>query len=335
MKPAMFYQRLDNDRVECLLCFHKCIIAEGRRGFCRVRENQKGRLYSLVYGKVYSWQFAEIEKDGMYHLLPGTRLLALATAGCNFRCKHCHNWSLTQVGPEDISYHEWSPYEVVERAIRGGARTISGTINEPTIFYEYLLDIAKLSKERGLKMQFHTNGGISPEPLRYLLRYMDGVVVDLKGWTEEFYREILAAELGPVLETMKIIRQEGVWMEITNLVIPTLNDDMGDIRRMCEWIMENLGPDVPLHFTRFSPAYRLRHLPSTPIETLEMAHKIATETGLNYVTIGNVPGHRQNSTFCPGCKKRLIHRIHFSVLANNIEDGRCMFCGYEVAGVWE
>ena len=299
-----------------------------------MRENRDGKLYTLVYGKVYSYQVAPIEKDGMYHLLPGTRLLALATASCNFRCKHCHNWTLTQVGPEDISYRKWSPEEVVETAIRRGARTISGTINEPTIFYEYLYDIAKIARKEGLKFQFHTNGSISPEPLRTLLKHTDGVVVDLKGFTEKFYREIASAELEPVLETLKIIREEGVWLEITNLVIPTLNDEVDDIRRMCEWIKENLGPDVPLHFTRFSPAYKLTHLPRTPIETLEAARKIAMEIGLNYVTIGNVPGHKHNSTFCPGCEKRVIHRIHFTVLENNIEDGRCRFCQYKIPGIW-
>jgi pyruvate formate lyase activating enzyme len=335
LKEAMFYRKLSDNSVQCYLCFKKCIIAEGGRSFCRVRENREGKLYSLVYGKVYSWQVAPIEKDGMYHLLPGTRLLALATASCNFRCKQCHNWTLTQVGPEDISYRKWSPEEIIETAIRKGAKTISGTINEPTIFYEYLLSIFRLAREKGLKTQFHTNGGISPEPLRKLLKYTDGVVVDLKGFTERFYRETLSAELEPVLKTLKIIREEGVWLEITNLVIPTLNDDMRDIRRMCQWIKENLGEDVPLHFTRFSPSYRLTHLPPTPIKTLEAAHKIAVETELNYVTIGNVPGHRFNSTFCPGCEKRLIHRAHFTVLSNHIEDGKCQFCGHQIPGVWQ
>ncbi len=335
LKEAMFYQKLEDNKVQCQLCFLKCIIPEGKIGICRVRENIGGNLYSLVYGKIFSWQVAPIEKDGMYHLLPGSKLLALATVGCNFRCKNCQNWTLTQVGPENRRYNKWSPKEVVELAIRKGARTISGTINEPTIFFEYLYSIAKEAREHGIKMQFHTNGGISPEPLRKLLKYMDGVVLDLKGFTEEFYREILFAELEPVLETLKIIKEEGVWLEITNLIIPTLNDNMNDIRRMCEWIKENLGADVPLHFTRFSPAYRLRHLPPTPIRTLEEARKIALEIGLNYVTIGNVPGHRYNSTFCPGCGKRLIHRIHFTVMSNKIEEGKCRFCQHKIPGIWQ
>lgn len=334
VKEAMFYQRTPDSKIRCQLCFRRCVIGNGKRGFCRVRENRDGKLYSLVYGRIYSWQVAPVEKDGMYHLLPGSKLLALATASCNFRCKHCHNWTLTQVGPEDISYENYSPEEVVETAIRSGARIISGTINEPTIFYEYLYDIAKLAKKRGIKFQFHTNGGISPGPLSELLKYTDGVVVDLKGFTEKFYREICSAELEVVLETLRIIRQKNVWLEITNLVIPTLNDDPEDIRRMCRWIKENLGPEVPLHFTRFSPEYKLTHLSRTPIETLEKAHRIAKEVGLHYVTIGNVPGHRYNSTFCQSCQKRLIHRIHFTVLSNDIKDGRCKFCQHRVPGVW-
>jgi pyruvate formate lyase activating enzyme len=335
LKEAMFYQELSNNKIQCQLCFRKCIVPEGKRGFCRVRENRDGKLYSLVYGRIYSWQVAPIEKDGMYHLLPGTKLLAIATASCNFRCKHCHNWTLTQVGPEDISYHKLSPEEVVEEAIKRGAKTISGTINEPTIFYEYLYDIAKLAKKKGLKMQFHTNGGVNPEPLRALLKYIDGVVVDLKGFTEKFYAKISFAELDAVLKVLKIIKEEGVWLEITNLIIPTLNDNLEDIRKMCEWIKKNLGEDVPLHFTRFSPDYKLMHLPPTPIKTLEKAYRIAKDVGLHYVTIGNVPGHTNNSTFCPKCGKRLIHRIHFQVLKNNIVKGKCKFCKYKISGVWK
>jgi len=332
---ARHWVNLDGETVLCRLCFRKCTIAEGQRGFCRVRENRGGTLYTLVYGKTYSWQVAPIEKDGMHHLLPGSRLFALATASCNFRCSFCHNWTLTQVGPEDISYRSWSPEEVVEAAIRSGAQTISGTMNEPTIFFEYLYDIAKLAREKGLKVQFHTNGGMSPEPLRELLKYTDGVVVDLKAFTAEFYRGIAFAEMEPVLNTLKIIREKGVWLEIVNLIIPTLNDDMENIREMCLWIRDNLGTDVPLHFTRFFPAFRLTRMPPTPIVTLEQARAIALEVGLEFVTIGNVPGHEANSTFCPECGEILIKRVHFSVLANHIEDGECKFCGRQIPGVWE
>ncbi|MBT9133101.1 MAG: AmmeMemoRadiSam system radical SAM enzyme [Dehalococcoidia bacterium] len=335
LTEARHWARMDGETVQCRLCFRKCIIPEGERGFCRVRVNREGTLYTLVYGKTYTWQFAPIEKDGMYHLLPGSRLLAIATASCNFRCSFCHNWALTQVGPEGRSYREWSPEEVVEAAIRDGARAISGTMNEPTIFFEYLYDIARLARERGLKMQFHTNAGISPEPLRELLQHMDGVVVDLKAFTAEFYQGVAFAEMEPVLNTLRIIREEGVWLEIVNLVIPTLNDDMDKIREMCIWIRDNLGTDVPLHFSRFFPNFKLTRLPPTPIETLEQARAIAIEVGLEFVTIGNVPGHEANSTFCPECGETLIKRRHFEVLANHIEDGKCKFCGHQIPGVWE
>ncbi len=334
-KEAMFYQKLDNNRVLCQLCFLKCIIAEGERGICRVRENQQGKLFTLVYGRPVGLQVDPIELEPMFHMFPGHRNLCVFTASCNFRCKHCQNWHISQRGPEEIRAKNYSPQEVVEEAIRRNCESISFSINEPTIFFEYMYSIAKKAQEKGLLTLFHTNGGISPEPLRKLLKHMDGVVVDLKGFTEEFYREILSAELEPVLETLKIIREEGVHLEIVNLIIPTLNDDPDKIKEMCIWIRDNLGKDVPLHFTRFSPAYRLTHLPFTPNRTLEMAVKIAHEVGLKYVYIGNVPGHKYNSTFCPNCKKRLIHRIHFTVLSNNIEEGKCRFCKYEIPGVWK
>lgn len=334
LKEASFYQKLGVNNVWCQLCFRKCIIPEGSRGFCRVRENIGGKLYSLVYEKTASWQVMQVEKDTMYHLLPGAWVFAIATASCNFRCKQCHNWMITQVGPEELRSQHWPPEEVVERAIRHGCTFISCTVNEPTVFYEYMYDIFRLAKKRGLKTLFRSNGAMRPEPLRKLLKCTDAVSLDLKGFTEKFYQETLSAELEPVLKTLKILKEEGVWFEITNLIIPTLNDDMKDIRRLCEWVKENIGPDVPLHFNRFFPAYRLTRLTPTPIETLEAAYKMARKTGLNYVYIGNVPGHKYNSTFCPKCGKKLIHRVHFAVLSNDIKDKRCGSCGYDIAGIW-
>jgi len=335
LKEARFYQRLDNGQVQCLLCFRKCLIPEGERGFCRVRENRRGRLYSLVYGRPGGLQIDPIELEPMYHMLPGHRNLCVYTASCNFRCKHCHNWHITQRYPEEIKYVHYTPEEVVEIAIKQGCKSISHSINEPTVFYEYMYDIARLAKARGLKTLFHSNGAISPEPLREILRYMDGVTIDLKGFTDEFYQGTSSAELQPVLRTLKIIKQEGVHLEIVNLIIPTLNDDLEKIEQMCLWIKENLGPDVPLHFTRFSPAYKLTDLPPTPVRTLERAREVALEVGLKYVYIGNLPGHEGNSTYCPRCHRRLIHRIHSVVLENNVEKGRCRFCQYKIPGIWE
>ncbi|MHC2995008.1 MAG: AmmeMemoRadiSam system radical SAM enzyme [Candidatus Atribacteria bacterium] len=330
----MLYQKLNDNYIQCQLCFRKCIISEGGRGFCRVRENRGGKLYSLVYGKPIGLQIDPIELEPMYHMIPGHRNLCVFTASCNFRCKHCHNWHISQRGPEELSAINYPPREVVEEAIRLKCKSISHSINEPTIFYEYMYDIVKIAKEKGLLTLFHTNGTLSPQALRALLKYMDGVTVDLKAFDEKFYRETSSAELKPVLKTLKIIKEEGVHLEIVNLIIPTLNDDPGDIRRMCIWIRETLGEEVPLHFTRFSPAYRLNHLPATPIKTLEEAVKIAQGVGLKYVYIGNVPGHKYNSTFCPKCGKKLIHRVHFAVLSNDIKDERCGYCGYDIAGIW-
>jgi pyruvate formate lyase activating enzyme len=299
-----------------------------------VRENQGGRLYNLVYGKPGGLQIDPIELEPMYHMIPGHRNLCVFTASCNFRCKHCHNWHISQQGPEGVRVVEYSPEEVVEEAIRRGCKSISHSINEPTVFYEFMYDVARVAKERGLLTLFHSNGSLSPQPLRRLLKVMDGVTVDLKAFDEKFYQEISSAELEPVLRTLKIIVEEGVHLEIVNLIIPTLNDDLDKIKEMCIWIRDNLGEDVPLHFTRFSPAYKLTKLPYTPVETLEAAREIAHKVGLNYVYIGNLPGHEGNSTFCPKCKKRLVHRIHFAVLSNNVVDGRCGSCGYEIAGIW-
>ena len=332
---ARFWEQLSGQRVRCRLCFLYCVIPDGHRGICRVRENREGRLYTLVYGLLAATPIAPIEKDGMQHALPGTDVLAIATAGCNFHCKQCHNWHITQRGPEDVRAREFTPQEVVDLALRRGARTITGTINEPTIFFEFLYDIAILAREEGLRMQFHTNAAIAEEPLRVLLQRIDQAVVDLKGFCPAVYREYFGGSLDVVLRTLKIIKEEGAWLEISNLVIPTVNDCMDEIRAMSEWILEYLGPDVPLHFTRFHPAFRLTHLPSTPIRTLEKARQIAIEVGINFVTIGNVPGHRYNSTFCPCTGKRLIHRVHFSVVYNRIVDGRSPFSGRQVPGVWE
>ena len=335
-REAMFYRKLGKNRVQCQVCFRECIIDGGRRGFCRNKENRGGVLYNVVYAKPSAVHIDPIEKEPQLHMLPGTEILCLGTAGCNFRCRFCQNWHLSQRPIEEMGYiYDLPPEEVVRIALEKKIPTISFTYNDPISFYEYVYDVAKLAQAKGLKILWHSNGSINPEPLKELLKYTDAVTIDLKGFTDKFYREASSAELEPVLETMKIIKEQGIWLEIVNLVIPTLNDDRKDIKRMCEWIKENLGADTPLHFSRFSPAYRMTHLPPTPIKTLEEARRIAKEVGLEYVTIGNVPGHKYNSTYCPECGERLIHRVHFSVMSNNIKDGKCAFCGYAIPCLWE
>ena len=335
LREAMFYKKLDKNNLQCEVCFRRCIIKEGQRGFCRNKENIDGKLYNLVHSRPSAVQIDPIEKEPALHMLPGTKILCFGTAGCNFRCKFCQNWHLSQRSIEEMTYtYDLSPESAVNRALMRKIPTLSFTYNEPISFYEYVYDTARFAKEKGLRILWHSNGTLNPEPLRELLKYTDAVTIDLKGFTDKFYREASLAELEPVLQTLKIIKKKGIWLEIVNLHIPTLNDDPQDVRRMCGWIKENLGKDVPLHFSRFSPAYQLTTLPATPIKKLEKAHKIAKEVGLEYVTIGNVPGHKYNSTFCPECGKRLIHRIHFHVLSNKIKDGKCRFCGHHIPGIW-
>lgn len=331
----MFYKRLDKNTVQCGICFRGCILKVGQRSFCRNKENIGGRLYNLVHSKPAAVHIDPIEKEPALHMLPGTQILCFGTAGCNFRCKFCHNWHLSQRSIEEMNYtYDISPEDAVKMAVDKKTPTLSFTYNEPISFYEYVYDIAKIAKRRGLRILWHSNGTLNPEPLKELLKYTDAVTIDLKGFTEEFYQSTSSAQLSPVLRTLKIIKEEGIWLEIVNLHIPTLNDNPEDVKRMCLWIKENLGKDTPLHFSRFFPAYRLTNLPPTPIKKLEQAHKIAKEVGLEYVTIGNVAGHKYNSTFCPKCEKRLIHRIHFQVLGNNVKEGKCKFCGYKIPGIW-
>jgi pyruvate formate lyase activating enzyme len=335
IREAMYYEKLPGNEVECQLCFRKCLIAEGERGECTNRINQGGELFNIVYNYPSAIQIDPIEKEPQYHNLPGTNILCFGTAGCNFRCRFCQNWHLSQRTFEEMdATYCLSPQEVVAEAIKREIPTISFTYNEPTSFYEYVYDIARLAKQKGLNILWHSNGAMNPAPLRDLLQYTDAVTVDLKGFTEQFYKKTSSAELKPVLRTLQIIKEEGVWLEIVNLVIPTLNDDIRDIWRMCEWIRKNLGTEVPLHFSRFYPAYRLTDLPATPIATLERAYEIARTVGIEYVTIGNVPGHRLNSTFCPNCGRFLIRRMHFQVIENNLENGQCRFCGKSIPGLW-
>jgi pyruvate formate lyase activating enzyme len=334
LTPARFYEQQGNNHVRCLLCFHKCTIPPGRVGICRVRKNHQGRLYTLVYGRPAGLQTDPIEAEPMYHMMPGHRNLGVYTASCNFRCQQCHNWHITQRGPEEVQALTLSPEEVVAEALRRGSRSISYTINEPTVFFEFMYDVSIIARNSGLLNLFHTNGSMDPEPLRAVLRHMDGVVVDLKAFCDNTYRRIYSGELAPVLGTLQIIREAGVHLEIVNLVIPTINDRMDEIRAMSEWIVKRLGPDVPLHFSRFHPAYRLTHLPPTPVKTLEEAIRIARVAGLKFVTIGNVPGHHYNSTYCPRCQEMLVHRVGFAVLANSIKDGKCSSCGERIPGIW-
>jgi pyruvate formate lyase activating enzyme len=331
---ALFYRRGQKNSVHCQLCFRRCFIPEGRRGFCRNRENRAGILRSLVYGRPSGLQIDPIELEPMYHMVPGHKNICVYTASCNFRCKHCHNWPISQSAPEEIRALRYRPEEIVEEALRHGCRSISHSINEPTVFYELMYGVVQGAKKEGLLTLCHTNGGIAKAPLLELLKFMDGVTVDLKAFNKEFYQEISGARLEPVLETLETIKGANKHLEIVNLIIPTLNDQMNDITKMCKWISGNLGKDTPLHFTRFSPSYKMTHLPFTPINTLEEARSIAMAEGIEYVYVGNVAGHPANSTYCPKCRKKLIERSHFMVLKNHVKDGLCPFCKEKIPGIW-
>ncbi len=332
---ADFYEAMDRNIVRCLLCPHQCIIAPGRRGICRVRENKDGKLYSVVYGRPCTIGKEPIEKAPFFHFLPGRTRFVLATAGCNQTCKYCQNWELSQSSPEDLPSYDLPPDRVVEMAERKETPIICFTFSEPVVFYEYVCDVAVLARKKGIKTAVVTGGYINPEPLRKLCGLVDAIKIDLKGFTDEFYREVCGSSLNPVLEACRIVAQSDVHLELVNLVVPALNDDTADIRRMCCWIRDSLGSSIPIHFTRFSPAYRLRSSPPTPVRTLETAAEIARQEGLNYVYIGNVPGHRLESTFCPNCDSILIHRQGFSIIENNLVDGNCPFCGERIPGVWQ
>ena len=333
-REARFYRKAEGKAVQCLLCPRECVIPVGRRGFCRNRENREGTLYTLVYGTPAVVDIGPIEKAPLYHFIPGHFRLCLTCASCNLRCKHCQNWHLSQKTVEELSHPYYSPDEIVACAKKQGLFSVSFTYTEPTVYFEYLYDISVVAREAGMKTSIVSNGYVNREPLLKLLRVLDAIKIDLKGFNEEFYKEVCSASLKPVLESLLTVKKENVWLEIVNLLIPTLNDDLKMIDEMCRWIKGNLGVDTPLHFTRFHPDYKLTHLSPTPVLTLESAYEIAKKNGLRYVYIGNVPGHVYNSTFCPSCNRKIIHRTNFDVLEMNVVKGKCKFCGSPLQGKW-
>jgi len=332
---AKYWREMEDKYVQCELCPNLCVIPNLGRGRCGVRINIEGKLYSLVYGKPVAVHIDPIEKKPLSHFLPGTAVFSIATAGCNLGCIFCQNWQISQVKPEDADHYNLSPEEIVTVIKKNKLPSIAYTYTEPTVFYEYMLATAKLAKKAGIKNVMHSCGYINPKPLKELLQYMDAANIDLKGFSEEYYQEMSFGRLEPVLTSLKTIKQEGVWLEITNLIIPGKNDDPKMIRDMCKWIKNELGTDVPLYFGAFHPNYKLKNVPPTPVKTLEMAHKIAKEEGLKYVYIGNVYGHFGEDTYCPKCGKTVIKREGYKIVENDLVDGKCKFCGEEIAGVWK
>ncbi len=333
-KLSPYFTPLEGGDIQCELCPHRCHVGKGKRGICRVRENREGKYYSLVYGNPCAVHLDPIEKKPFHHVLPGTTSFSLATAGCNFQCKFCQNWEISQAAPEDIYNYEIPPDLMVKRAKEIGARSMAYTYVEPTIFYEYMFDICTLTKKAGLLNVTHSNGFINPEPLKNLCKVLDAANIDLKGFTENFYRELCGGELAPVLETLKTLKKEKVHLEITNLIIPTKNDEISVLKEMCLWMKRELGPDTPIHFSRFYPLYKLKTLPPTPVSTLEKAREVALSAGLEYVYLGNIPGHAGENTFCPKCKKMIIQRTGYMVGEINLKEGRCRYCGKPIPGIW-
>jgi pyruvate formate lyase activating enzyme len=324
MKEAMYYER-ENSNIRCLLCPRMCVIKEGSSGFCRARVNKGGKLYTKIYEECSSVALDPIEKKPLYHFYPSTSILSLGTIGCNFGCVFCQNWHISQ---RDAPVERISPERVVEMAKRGNSVGVAYTYSEPLIWYEYVLDTAKLVREAGLKNVLVTNGFICREPLMQLLPYIDAINLDIKASTDSFYKKYCKGKLSPVLDTAKIAK-ERVMLEVTNLIIPTLNDGEGEIRELVNWIHQNLGADTPLHFSRYFPHYKLSIEP-TPISTLLKAKQIAEEK-LKYVYIGNVLDEESNTTYCPSCKMELIRRSGYSIVSLNISSScECKYCGWKI-----
>lgn len=332
--PAKYYEKLGGKMVRCNLCPNRCILSEGQIGACRARKNVKGELYSIVYGKISSQHLDPIEKKPLYHFLPGSLTYSIASTGCNLQCKFCQNWQIAQVFPWEIQSTKMAPQEVVEDALKSGAKSIAFTYNEPTVFYEYMLDIAKIAKQKGLKTVVISAGYINPEPLKELLNYIDAYKIDFKGFDNEFYQKMTQGKVEPVLEAIKVIKEAGVWLEIVNLVIPGENDSEQDLKNLILWVKENLGTEVPLHFTRFHPDYKLQNLPPTPIETLQKARQMALGLGLKYVYTGNIEDVKGSVTYCPESGEPVIIRQGFFTVENKLQNGKCL-SGEPIPGVWE
>lgn len=321
--------------VQCLLCAQACLIPEGARGRCQARVNVAGRLYSLVYGRPVSIHTDPIEKKPFYHFLPGTDAYSLATSGCPLSCKFCQNWSISQARPEDHVTSMRTPAALVSAATNRSARSIAFTYNEPTVFIEYLSDIARAARPAGIRSVLVSCGYMNERPLDEMCDVLDAIKIDLKGFDESFYRDVCGASLSPVLRSIRQIARRKVHLEIVNLVVPTLNDSDAMLARLVTWVKNEVGPEVPLHFTRFHPDYQITHMPPTPVATLERARDMAMAQGLRFVYVGNVPGHAGNHTYCPGCGRVVVQRSGFFTTGLYVDNGRCRFCGHTIPGVWD
>jgi len=335
MHEARLYDRLEDDRIACRVCAHRCTILPGNRGVCGVRENRGGTLYSLTYGRLISQAVDPIEKKPLFHFYPGSDAFSIASVGCNLHCRFCQNWEISQMPRDEgrIAGSEVPAEAVVAAARRYGCRSIAYTYTEPATFFEYAYDTSVLAHAAGIANVFVTNGYMAADLLEAYHPYLDAANVDLKAFRDEFYRRLCGARLAPVLDALKLMKRQGVWLEVTTLIIPGHNDDSGELAELAGFIARELGPGTPWHVSRFHPAYRLTDAPPTPAATLRRAYDIGREAGLHYVYIGNLPGLRGEDTICPHCGKTVIARYGFTVLERHTRDGTCAYCGTAIEGV--
>ncbi len=331
---AKFYQKLPNSKIKCKLCPRECTVGDKERGYCGVRENRGGTYYSMVHSRVCAAHVDPIEKKPLFHYLPGTVAFSLATAGCNVNCKFCQNWDISQSRPEEIPAQFAPPLRIAELARQYNCPTIAYTYSEPVVWAEYLMDCTNAGHAAGVRSIVVSNGYMQEEALKAAYEKMDAVKIDLKSFTESYYRQVVTGQLKPVLETLVTLRKMGKWTEIVFLVLPTLNDSDAEFRNLAQWIKASLGADVPLHFTQYHPEYLLKNLPITPVSTLERAKAIADAEGLHFVYIGNVPGHPAQNTYCPKCRKMIVERVGFVANEMLIKNGSCPFCQQPIPGVW-
>ena len=333
-QKAMFWSPTENGGVGCELCPRQCYIEQSKRGYCHARENRSGILYSVVYSRLVTIHNDPIEKKPLFHVLPGSNAYSVATAGCNLSCKHCQNWEISQSTPEQLPAQYIAPEQLIESAISAGSKAVAFTYNEPTTQIEYVLATSKKAKAAGLAPCIISNGYIREKPQQALFDVLKAYKIDLKAFTEDFYGKICNGSLRHVKESIVRVSKSKVWLEIVNLMIPTLNDADKEIDEMTKWIAGEIGTEVPLHFTRFHPTYQIQNLPPTPVSTLEKAREIAMKNGIRFAYVGNVPGHPGEHTYCPQCNKMLISRIGFVSKIVGMNQGKCSNCGRQIPGVW-
>ncbi|HSR87929.1 MAG TPA: AmmeMemoRadiSam system radical SAM enzyme [Pontiella sp.] len=322
-------------KIRCTLCPKGCELKPGETGDCRVRENIGGKIQCTTYAKPCSISIDPVEKKPLYHFLPGSPILSIATAGCNLHCKQCQNWQISQVGQAYLNDADTPPQAIAQMAEKRACPAIAYTYTEPLVSYEYTYDCCQAAAAAGIRNVLVTAAYINPEPLRRICRYVDAANVDLKSFSDDFYRDVCSARLQPVLNAMKVMSECGVMLEVTNLIIPTLNDSEEETRRLCDWIAENLGQSTPLHFSRFFPQNQLKHLPPTPPETILRARELAMERGLEHIYVGNMSDGAGENTWCPSCGELLIERKGYKVFMNKISKGSCPDCGTAIRGIWE